>query len=240
MNSLGGFLRGGGGPRMQTHGSIEDLLKATLGDRFVTDKIAKPEEENNSNVEKILFNQSPVSDPIEIPKEFADAAHGHEELSPFQRAIKSDLDQEYPSKVPPSNKSQRREERVQNREVETPRRDKPPVNPIQKYYSFFRDIEEVFECSVTIEGTMNSASARLILMSDTWNLVFQGKLKKDGTCMVPIKKLSIFPEGTTGRASLEVIVDDVVFVPWESPFKVEESRKVKIDKVVVKGRNLNQ
>ncbi len=58
--------------------------------------------------------------------------------------------------------------------------------------------------------------------------------------MVPIKKLSIFPEGTTGRASLEVIVDDVVFVPWESPFKVEESRKVKIDKVVVKGRNLNQ
>ena len=58
--------------------------------------------------------------------------------------------------------------------------------------------------------------------------------------MVPLKKLSLFPDGTTGRAQLEVIVDDVIFIPWESPFKVEESRKVKINTVVVKGRNSNQ
>jgi hypothetical protein len=153
------------------------------------------------------------------------------ELTPFQQVLRSGK-----FKKPDASPEKERIERFQNTDGIglKPRQEKLPVEPISKYYPFYRDRDEVFECKVTIEGTISTATARLILVTDTWNLVFYGKIKRDGTCIIPIKKLVVFPQGTTGRATLEVVVDDVVFSPWENAFRVEESKKVRVQ---IKGKS---
>lgn len=153
-----------------------------------------------------------------------------DDLPPFQQVLKSGAykSQEVPKRKEASPKFQNTEG------IGLKPKEKVPVKPISKHYPFYRDIDEVFECNVTIEGTMSTATVRLILNTDTWNLVFYGKIKRDGTCLIPIKKLTVLPSGTTGRATLEVVVDDVVFYPWENAFRVEESRKVQVQ---IKGKS---
>jgi hypothetical protein len=233
---------------IKAHGSVEDLIRNVLGNSFIQ-AIPQPESE-----------PEPISDyaPIEIPKlddspppkkkeeplcgdcdypvskcvcqfEEMDTEEEQEEteddLSPFQRVLRSG---QYKEERPETSKYKKMDG------IGLPPKEKVPVKPISKHYTFYRDKDEVFECKVTIEGTMSTATVRLILATDTWNLVFYGKIKKDGTCLIPIKKLSVFPLGTTGRATLEVVVDDVVFSAWEDAFRVEESRRVKVQ---IKGKS---
>jgi polysaccharide deacetylase 2 family uncharacterized protein YibQ len=81
-----------------------------------------------------------------------------------------------------------------------------------------------------VEGTsLGNSSVRLILETEGWNILFYGKIYRDGRCVVPLKKMSIFPEGTIGKARLEVIIDDLVFVPWEETFIVEGAKKVTVE-----------
>jgi len=95
-------------------------------------------------------------------------------------------------------------------------------------YKLFRDKTENFSCDVLIEGASSSnASARLIVESPKWNLVFDGVIE-NGRIDVPIKKLSILDEGTRGSIRLEVIVEDTVFVPWEDDFLVKQSKNVSV------------
>jgi hypothetical protein len=45
------------------------------------------------------------------------------------------------------------------------------------YYKLYRDRDETFECKVNVEGAaLANSSARLILESEVWNLVFNGKI----------------------------------------------------------------
>lgn len=98
------------------------------------------------------------------------------------------------------------------------------------FYKLYRDKEETFECNISIEGaSLSSAQARLFIDSTIVNLVYYGKLYKDGRCLVQIGKMSFLPEGTRGRIRLEVIVDDTLFSPWESSFIVEGAKKVKVE-----------
>jgi hypothetical protein len=100
----------------------------------------------------------------------------------------------------------------------------------QKFYKIYRDKEEVFECKISVEGTtLSNAQVRLFLESDSWNIFFNGKIYNDGRCVVPLKKMSLYSEGTVGKARLEVVVDDVVFVPWEETFKVEGAKKITVE-----------
>jgi hypothetical protein len=97
-------------------------------------------------------------------------------------------------------------------------------------YKLYRDKEETFECNVTVEGaSLSSSQARIIIDTSDVNLVFYGKIYKDGRCLVPLKKMKNLSEETRGRIRLEVIVDDTLFIPWESPCKVEGAKKVKIE-----------
>jgi hypothetical protein len=97
------------------------------------------------------------------------------------------------------------------------------------FYKLYRDKEETFECNVTVEGaSLASSQARIIIDTADINLVFYGKIYKDGRCLVPLKKMKHLPEGARGRIRLEVIVDDTLFVPWESHCKVEGAKKVKV------------
>lgn len=100
----------------------------------------------------------------------------------------------------------------------------------QHYYKLYRDKDETFECKISVEGTsLINSSVRLILETDTWNILFFGKIYKDGRCVVPLKKMSVFPEGLVGKARLEVIIDDMMFVPWEETFIVEGAKKVTVE-----------
>jgi len=98
-------------------------------------------------------------------------------------------------------------------------------------YQLFVDKQEVFECSIKLEGaSISNAKARLILESDNLNLVFYGKIDSKGNCSVPIKKLkNILPESTEGSMTLEVIADDTYFEPWTSDFHVKASKAVKVE-----------
>ena len=282
-----------GGSQVRTHGSVEDLIRSTLGARFIeaqppqeepaqinknvpVDSFGKMEipsleeiSEVDRNINSPKKEKRPASKPVcneckmtesecicgvedeeELetgnftfrdpsekyidfiePDEVENEYEEEEELTPFQKVLRSGKFK----KSDPSPEKQRIE-RFQNTEGIglKPRQEKLPVEPISKYYSFYRDRDEVFECKVTIEGTISTATARLILITDTWNLVFYGKIKRDGTCIIPIKKLVVLPQGTTGRATLEVVVDDVVFSPWENAFRVEESKKVRVQ---IKGKS---
>ncbi len=167
------------------------------------------------------------------PEEIEDE---EEDLTPFQKVLKSGVYKKSEPQIDPKRKDPiLSSDRFQNSDgIGIRKKERVPVTPISKYYTFYRDRDEVFECKVTIEGTISTANVRLILNNDNWNLVFYGKIKRDGTCVIPIKRLSIFPQGTTGNATLEVIVDDVVFSAWENAFRVEESKKVKVQ---IKGKS---
>lgn len=107
-------------------------------------------------------------------------------------------------------------------------------------YKLYRDREESFECNISVEGaSLASAQVRLIIDTNLLNLVFYGKLYKDGRCLVPLKKMAMLPEGTRGQIRLEVIVDDTMFMPWESACIVEGAKKVSVDIKQKKGISIN-
>jgi hypothetical protein len=96
-------------------------------------------------------------------------------------------------------------------------------------YKIYRDREETFECDISIQGAkLSSSQVRLIFDHEICNVVFYGKIFKEGKCKVPLKKMNFYPEGSKGRVRLEVIVDDTVFVPWEETFVVEGAKKVTV------------
>jgi hypothetical protein len=104
------------------------------------------------------------------------------------------------------------------------------VTPQTKAYRVFRDRDENFECKISIQGAgLAAAEARIVLDTDLWNFTFYGKLYKDGKCLVQIKRGIPLPEGSRGRARLEVVVDDQLFIPWEDDFIVEGSKKVQAE-----------
>lgn len=94
------------------------------------------------------------------------------------------------------------------------------------FYKLYRDLNENFTCDVFIEGASpEKSSARLIVETKDWNLVFNGFIE-DGKCTIPIKKLEILQENSTGDIKLEIIAEGNVFVPWESKFLIKSSKNV--------------
>ena len=98
-------------------------------------------------------------------------------------------------------------------------------------YKLFTDKQELFECTIHLEGaSMSKATSRIVVNTPDLNLMFEGTIDKDGNCSVPIKKLKgLLGENDKGTIKLEVIAEDVYFQPWESDFEVDTSRKIKVD-----------
>ena len=64
------------------------------------------------------------------------------------------------------------------------------------------------------------------------NLLFKGKVDSNGKCVVPIKKLrGLIDESSKGSIKLEVIAEDTYFIPWQSDFEVQQSKKVTVEVV---------
>ena len=64
--------------------------------------------------------------------------------------------------------------------------------------------------------------------------MFEGTIDNQGNCKVPIRKLrGLLGEDSKGTMKLEVIAEDTYFLPWESDFIVDTSKKIKVE---VKGQ----
>jgi hypothetical protein len=114
-------------------------------------------------------------------------------------------------------------------------------------YKFYTDKQEVFECSVSLEGaSLKDCKARLIIKSNDLNLLFEGEVGSNGKCVIPVRKLKgLLEQSTQGTVELEVIADDVFFKPWKSEFIVETSKKLTVEvsstsKDAIKETTLNK
>lgn len=98
-------------------------------------------------------------------------------------------------------------------------------------YKLYKDKTTQFECIIELNGaSINNADVRLVVESDEVALLFQGSIAKNGKCIVPIRKLgNIMKEETSGEMRLEVIVEDTYFQPWKTEFKVDVSKKLKVE-----------
>lgn len=231
MSVIGNYLNGMSQVRgIQNHGSVEDMIRSTLGNRFA-DSPTKKELPPQTHQEQSHIK--PVQETIESVNEFLSATQNmpqerepqrqERRLTPFQKSLLTSREEEF---ITPKKREEYFSEPEDDFEEE-------PIkpNPVRRSneYLFHRDTDEIFECKVTVEGgSSDNTSARLILKTDSWNILFDGSIKKNGMCCIPLKKLSLFQDGTIGHAYLEIVVDDVVFVPWESPFRITMSKKVSI------------
>jgi hypothetical protein len=226
MNPINSYInqinRSGG---ISSFGSVEDLIKTSLGGSFI-DSIPKQEEPPqreepfHSHEEEDEEIERTIQDSIQRLKNF-DPSQYKKKVSPTPR--------DYTERIKRDPIDIRDEEEIEEIPILKKQKQEASSKKISNYYPFYRDVEEVFECKVTIEGTASNSIVRLLLETETWDVIFQGKIKKDGICSIPIKKLSLFPVGTIGKATLEVIVDDILFTPWENPFRIEESKKVEVE-----------
>lgn len=97
-------------------------------------------------------------------------------------------------------------------------------------YKLYTDKAEDFSCEIQVKNaSLKNSKARLVVESaDGINLIFNGKIE-GGKCIIPIRRLKgLLDENTTGKMSLEIIVEDVYFSPWKEDFVVEEHTSVKV------------
>ena len=98
-------------------------------------------------------------------------------------------------------------------------------------YKLFTDKSELFECDIKLEGaSLSKSTARLVVETPDYSLLFKGNINSRGKCEIPIRKLKgLIDENTTGNIRLEVIAEDTYFTPWESDFEVDASKKVTVE-----------
>ena len=106
-------------------------------------------------------------------------------------------------------------------------------------YKLFTDKSELFECDIKIEGSSISKSkARLVVETNDYSLMFNGKISSDGKCQIPIRKLKgLIDENSKGNIRLEVIAEDTYFIPWKSNFEINASKKVTVE---IKSQTYNK
>lgn len=100
-------------------------------------------------------------------------------------------------------------------------------------YKLFTDKSNNFQCKIELEGaSLNSAAVRLVIEGKSRKYLYEGTVGDDGFCRVPIDRLNeIFSAGDQGSMKLEVIADDAYFVPWESTYDIDTSKKVRVEVV---------
>jgi TusA-related sulfurtransferase len=97
-------------------------------------------------------------------------------------------------------------------------------------YKLLKDKNNEFQCEIKLEGTSAiGAKVRLFLEADGCEYSFNGEIKGE-RCVVPMGKLKRFANLLeSGKIRLEVVADDILFVPYESNYEVEESKKITVE-----------
>ena len=98
-------------------------------------------------------------------------------------------------------------------------------------YKLYTDKSELFECDIKIDGaSLSDSTVRLVVETNDYSLMFNGKISKEGKCEIPIRKLKgLIEESSTVNIRLEVIAEDTYFTPWRSDFKIDASKKVTVE-----------
>lgn len=98
-------------------------------------------------------------------------------------------------------------------------------------YKLFTDKAELFECDIKIKGaSLSNSIARLVVETNDYSLMFNGKINSSGKCEIPIRKLrGLIDETSKGNIRLEVIAEDTFFTPWKSEFEVNASKQVTVE-----------
>jgi len=98
-------------------------------------------------------------------------------------------------------------------------------------YKLYTDKSELFECDIKIEGaSLIKSTARLVVETSDYSLMFNGKISSDGKCKIPIRKLKgLIDENSKGNIRLEVIAEDTYFTPWKSEFDIQASKQVTVE-----------
>jgi len=109
-------------------------------------------------------------------------------------------------------------------------------------YKLYTDKIENFEANIKLEGaSLKKSKARLVIEADGFDVMFKGTISEDGKVKVPVKRLrGLIDENTQGTIKLEVIAEDTYFTPWESKFKVEQSKKVTVEVITQKKEKLQE
>ena len=68
-------------------------------------------------------------------------------------------------------------------------------------YKLFTDKAELFECDIKIEGaSLSNSTARLVVETNDYSLMFNGKISSNGKCQIPIRKLKgLIDESSKGN-----------------------------------------
>ena len=92
------------------------------------------------------------------------------------------------------------------------------------------DQNKNFQCQLKIEGaSLKNSRVCIVVENDKFDFKFKGKIESDGTVIVPISKLKgILEENTKGKLYIEVVADDTYFIPYQTEYITEVSRKVEV------------
>jgi hypothetical protein len=192
-------LNRGANAGVSTFGSVDQFISGLLGQNFIQDKLGDTQKQEDNTIDK---SDNKTSQYIRMPKEFTDDEPERGKLDNIENEEDFDEEEETSDEVEQEDNNN---------------------------YKIYRDKEETFECNISVQGAkLSTSQVRLIFDHEICNVVFYGKVYKDGKCAVPLKKMSFYPEGSIGRVRLEVIVDDTIFVPWEETFVVEGAKKVTV------------
>lgn len=192
-------LNRGANAGVSTFGSVDQFISGLLGQNFIQDKPEDTQKQEDHTIDK---SDNKPSQYIRMPKEFANEEPEKEKLDNLEDEEDFEDEEEIRDEIEQEDNSN---------------------------YKIYRDKEETFECNISVQGAkLSTSQVRLVFDHEICNVVFYGKVYKDGKCAVPLKKMSFYPEGSIGRVRLEVIVDDTIFVPWEETFVVEGAKKVTV------------
>ena len=98
-------------------------------------------------------------------------------------------------------------------------------------YKLYTDKIENFEAKIKLEGaSLKKSTARLVIESEDFDLMFKGTISKSGKVKIPVKRLrGLLDENIRGNLKLEIIAEDTYFIPWESKFEIETKKKVTVE-----------
>ena len=109
-------------------------------------------------------------------------------------------------------------------------------------YKLYTDKIENFEATIKLEGaSLKKSKARLVAEADGFDIMFKGTISEAGKVSIPVKRLrGLIDENTEGTIRLEIIAEDTYFTPWESKFKVQQSKKVTVEVITQKKPALQE
>jgi len=97
-------------------------------------------------------------------------------------------------------------------------------------YTISLDATKIFECTLKLKGvSTKNSKVNLVIESSDMDIRCRGTINENGKVNIPIKKLKgILDENINGKLYLEVIAEDNYFVPFNSEYITEVSKKIDI------------